>query len=151
MPKVGQAPSVIPIPPLSDRERDDRLHDMEKVTKRLTSIQTKLSKLVPHLDELIAEYLQIVRDCETSSPIRAVRLSRRIRLEQSLKTVATAKWHLGQLLRDSDRSSRHIEAAQREIMEPDIPGVNRDSREMREAVRKITKKSEKSSRQTPGV
>lgn len=144
MPRVGQAPAVIPIPELSDRERQDRLQDMEKVTKRHTGIRAKIAKVIPVLDDLIQEHLRLQHDCETSPPIRAIRLARRIGTSESLKTVVAAKFHLNQLIRGAEKSARHIEAAQREVLEPDIPGVSRDLREMREVIRKKSKTTKKS-------
>jgi hypothetical protein len=143
MPAVSQAPAVIPIPELSEREKQDRTQDIDAVTKKYAAIRGKISKLFPALDEIISDYIQLQRDCDKSPPIRAVHLSRRIGLVDSLKGAAGAKFLLMQLIKTSDRSIRHVEAAQTEVLAPDLPGVERDVSEVREMLRKMAKENKK--------
>ena len=139
MPEVGQAPAVIPIPELSERETQERVQDIEKVSKVHAEIRAKISRLLPALDEIIQDHLKLRYECEKSPPIRAIRLARRIGLEASLRGVAGAKFLLSQLVRTSERSTRFIEAAQTEVLDPELPGVVRDPMEVREMLRKMAK------------
>lgn len=143
MPEVGKAPAVIPIPELSEREKQERAQDIEKVSKSHAEIREKIARLLPALDEVIQDHLKLQYECEKSPPIRAIRLSRRISLVASLRGVAGAKFLLSQLIRTSERSVRFIEAAQTEVLDPELPGVVRDPLEVREMLRKMAKDKKK--------
>ena len=148
MPKVGQAPAVIPIPELSEREQQDRLQEVDSVSKRHNLIREKISQLTPALDEIIQEHLRMQQDLESSQPLRALRVAHRIGLQASLKGIAGIRYFLTQLARQSERSVRHIEAAKREVLDPNIPGVTRDPLEVREQLRKMAKAAEAKKRKT---
>jgi hypothetical protein len=139
MPKVGQAPAVIPIPELSEREQQDRLQEVDQVSKRHALIREKIAKLTPAFDEIIQEHLKLLHDLETSAPLRALHVGRRLGIQASLKGVAGVKFFLSQLVKQSERSVRHIEAAKREVLDPNLPGVTRDPLEVREQLRKMAK------------
>jgi hypothetical protein len=142
MPKVGQAPAVIPIPELSEREQQDRLQEVEQVSKGYNLIREKIAKLTPVIDEIIQDYLKLIHDLETSQPLRALQVARRIGVHTSLKGIAGVKFFLSQMVRQSERSIRHIEAARRDVLDPELPGVTRDSFEVRDQLRKMAKAEE---------
>jgi hypothetical protein len=116
---------------------------MDAVAKRHSAIRDKMTKLLPALDEIISDHVQLQRDCDKSPPIRAVYLSRRIGLAASIKGAAGVKFLLMQLIKSSGRSTRHVEAAQTEVLAPELPGVVRDPSEVREMLRKMAKANKK--------
>jgi len=142
MPVIGPAPDVIPIPELSEREKRERLDELEEAVKLHADIRTKIQRVLPFLDEIIQDCVKFQLKCGSSYLLRSIHLSRALRFAVLFNLVASVRTQLSAAAKASEKVERRSKDLEREILDPDLPGVPRDPREVREML-KLMSESQK--------
>jgi len=143
MPIVGQAPAVIEIPELSDKEKSDRLGELESAIKLHSTIRAKIAKVIPLLDDIIQDCAKFEHTCSSSYLLRAVHLSRTFRSPLLLKVVALSRTELNKIAQAAEKVERRSGTLEAEALDPGLPGIQRDFREMNKMVRKRAEERKK--------
>lgn len=141
MPVVGSAPAVILTPELSEREKRERLEELSEALKGHRKIREKILRVIPLLDEIIQDCVQFQNKCDRNHLLRAIHLSRTFRFPVLFKVIAIARTQLDQIHKASAKAESRTEILEREILDPELPGVYRDPREVRETLRAMSNAS----------
>ena len=82
MAEIKQAPEVIPVPVLTDRELQDREKDLKDAMKLHASIAAKVSEILPLLREAAIAADKLEKSGRMKPVLRAAMMSRRLEIPQ---------------------------------------------------------------------
>ncbi len=138
---IGRAPAVIPVPELSEEEQRSRLHELETAFELYQSIQSKVAKLGPALQALARDFVRLQHLSSSSPALRAVRVLHHLKAPLIFKAVVILNAQIGRIMKDMDKSLKRKDILEREVLDPQLPGVSRDPIELRKMLRKMEKDS----------
>jgi hypothetical protein len=128
MPTVGQAPAVIPIPELSEEEKQERIADLEKAFQLHRGIREKVAKVMPQLDEIFRDFAKLHEHISHTQTLRLARLSRLLMTDPLVKLVFGARNHLQRLTRLSAHAERNSGDVEKDILDPSLYPSDRTQR-----------------------
>ncbi len=120
MPTVGQAPKVIPIPELTDEEKQGRIADLAKATKLHQGVRAKAAGILPALDEMLRDLQQLHKHCEMTPTLRTLRLNRRLASDPLIRFVLAARVQLMELGKVSERAERNSGDIENDLLDPKL-------------------------------
>ncbi len=136
MPTVGQAPAVVPIPELSEEEKQERLDDLEMAFKLHKGIREKAAKVLPQIEEIFRDFAKLQDHCSKTQSLRIIRLGRILMTDPLAKLALAARFHLHRLGSTSERAERNAWDMARMILDPEIVPPNRPVRRKPEKIQK---------------
>ena len=120
MPTVGKAPDVIPIPELSDEEKQERIDDLEKAFQLHRGIREKIARIQPQLDDIFKDFSKLQLHCYKIQTLRLARLGRVLMIDPLAKYALGARMQLQRLTQVSARAERNAGDMEKSILDPSL-------------------------------
>ena|SRR5271157_2072686 len=136
MPKVGQAPAVIPILELTDEEKQERVADLTKALQLHRSIRAKVANVIPQLEGILQDFSKLQDHCSKTQTLRLVRLGRVLMTDPLIKLALGTRFHLRQLNKISEHAERNAGDIEKDLLDPSVIPSDRT----------VKRKSDKASR-----
>ena len=105
---------------IPERDKQERLDDLEKATKLYGNIRSKSTKILPMLDDVAKDILAFQYYCQQVPALRAVYLSRRLVSDPLMKIILGSRHQLKQLVKVSERAELNISGIEDEIINPGL-------------------------------
>lgn len=128
MPTVGSAPAVIPIPELSDEEKQERVDDLEKALQLHRGIREKVAKVLPQVEDVFRDFAKLQEHCSRTQTLRLVRLGRVLMTDPLFKLALGARFHLQRLNKISEVAERTAGDVEKDLLDPTVVPPNRPVR-----------------------
>jgi len=120
MPKVGQAPAVIPILELTDEEKQERIADLDRAFQLHRGIRAKVAHVMPQLEDIFRDFSKLQDHCSKIHTLRLARLGRVLMTDPLVKLALGARFHLQQLNKISEHAERNAGAIEKDLLDPSI-------------------------------
>ena len=92
-----------------DTDKQNNIDELEYIMKEYINIRSKSEKIIPILDGVIQDLLQIQRNCKKSQIFRTIRLDRKLAVELLIRALLISKTQLINFKKISERAEHNTD------------------------------------------